>query len=422
MKKIKFVLLVICLLALNVKADMGPPFVVSYKAMITNPNGAECYTYDGKKEGKIIPYKTVFEIDNEMSNGLISVYNDNYSCYVKYQDLGAMSSSFDINNQSVEKKEPTRAIILAKGGLNMRKGPATSYGKVITIPENTVVTLTHKAGTYWFYTSYGGKSGWITGMNGYFGIDEPKILFSNKAIDIYNSSKKKIGTIPANTEITDYVKLITYYDDYRYYVVYNNIKGYILDEPYYKVETTGKIRLLRDYDIKDSNGNPIRKLVKGKELDYDYLGYDYFGDVVLVKEKNNYIAIAKSEMISENMVDNFEYLADDKIKDKERGYIGEGIFGEEIIAKTEELKKEVQEEPVIENEHQFSNKEIIIIALLSGILIALVILVIIKLVNKKNKYVVIPSKEFSEKEPEIDSNLKKRDVLETSTEKDENNN
>ena len=80
MKKIKLVLLlVISLFIGNAKADMGAPSVISYKAMITNANGAQCYEYDGKKKDIIIPYKTIFTVYDDVNNGYIYVYNESYS-------------------------------------------------------------------------------------------------------------------------------------------------------------------------------------------------------------------------------------------------------------------------------------------------------------------------------------------------------
>ena len=404
MKKFKLmVVLVICLFISNVKADMGPPVVISYKAMITNKDGAYCYE-DGKKTDKVIPYKTIFEVYDEVNNGYIFVHNDNYDCNIKSSDLSAINHEFDISNKEVQSITPIKAIILANGGLNMRSGPATSYAKIITIPQYTIVTLKLQAGTYWYYTEYNGHSGWITGMRGYFGVESNEVLISDKILNIYNSNGKEVGKIPANTEITNYLKLPTYYpNEYRYYVVYNDIKGYLEDNNiYYKIEPEGKIKLINDIDIKDSNGNPIKKLTKGQELVYDYQDYNTDQTMIGVhlKEKNDFAYIDTA---------NFEYVIKGKPKVKEKGYLGEGLFGEVKEERNEEPKNEVTEvdEKTKEKESFFDSLTEIqkmILGFVAGIIFGLTIFVIVKLVLKKRNSKQLSYDVVNENKSDIDMN------------------
>ena len=397
MKKIKLMLvLVICLFIHNVKADMGPPSVITYKAMITNKDGAYCYE-DGKKTDVIIPYKTIFEVYYEVDDGYL--YVSTYNCNIKSQDISAISHDFDINNKDVEAITPVKAIILAKGGLNMRSGPSTFYDKIITIPQYTVVTLKLHAGTYWYYTEYNGHSGWITGMHGYFGYDGKEVLVSDRELNIYDGNGKTIGKIPPMTEITDYLVLATYYpSEHGYYIIYNGIKGYIdSDVPgvidgydniiYNKVEPEGKIRLLKDIDIYNDYGNVIKKLTKNQELTYDCQRWEKYH----LKEYNVFSYLQDGD---------FEYIVEGKTKVKDRGYIGEGLFGEQKIERitdiqdeninsetSEKIEENVKNETSekIEENSGMNTSEIIIISLLACIFLSLTILVIIKLINSKKK-------------------------------------
>lgn len=52
-------------------------------------------------------------------------------------------------------------VITANSGLNMRSGAGTSYSCVAAIPCNRVVTITCESNG-WGYTTYNGKSGWIS--------------------------------------------------------------------------------------------------------------------------------------------------------------------------------------------------------------------------------------------------------------------
>ena len=372
MKKIKFIILCfVCLIVLNVKADMGAPAIITYKAMITNKDGAYCYI-DGKKTDTVIPYKTVFEVYNDVYNGYVYISNSQYNCDVKSSDLSALSNDFDINNSEVESITPVKAIVLAKGGLNMRKGPAVSYSKMLTIPQYSVVTLKLKAGTFWYYTEYNGKSGWITGMDNYLGIENNKVLIENKDVNIFDSKEKIIGKIPANTEVTDYVDLVGYpYYSYAHYVNYNGVKGY-LNEMMLKTETSGKIKIVKDVNIVDEEGHPVKKILANNIFTYD-MKFDGMG--LYLNEDKTLVYLD---------TDQYEYIEEAKLKVKEKGYLGEGLFGEEKVAKVEEDK------PIETISDEAKNKtintsEIIIISLLAGIFLALTALVCIKLINSKKK-------------------------------------
>ena len=201
MKKSKLLIICfICMFVFNVKADMGPPMVASHEVMITNKNGAICYD-NGKKTKTVIPYGETFIINMDVSDGYIYVNYKDKGCDVKSSDISSKTQKFDMNNKEVEKITPVKGIILAKTGLNMRKGPSVTYSKIMTIPKNAIVKLTHKSGTYWYYAEYNGTSGWITGMDGYFGYDGKEVLYSPEPMKIYSTYDKKavIGKIPANT-------------------------------------------------------------------------------------------------------------------------------------------------------------------------------------------------------------------------------
>ena len=378
MKNIKIIVfLLICMLFVNVKADMGPPMITRHEVMVTNKKGAKCYNTNSKKD-IIIPYGTTFMIDTDINNGYIYVQNDDYSCDVKSSDISSKTQKFSLDDKSVEKITPVKAIILSSNGLNMRKGPSVTFSKIITIPSKAIVKLTHKAGDYWYYCEYKDYSGWITGMNGYFGYDGKGTLISYEAMKIYSTYDKKavLGKIPANTEITDYINLVSRSEyDIAHYVIYNGTVGYV-EKMMYKTNGTGKIKLIKDFEVTSDIGEPIKKLTP-QELEYNMIGS--YGKFYL-KDKKIEAYIPE---------DYYEYVNKVNVLNKEKGYVGEGLFGE---AKEERLREETNEESTeietkdLKEPTSVNAKDIIIICLLSGIFIALTILVIIKLVNnKKNK-------------------------------------
>ena len=377
MKRIRLLIIsLVCLFAINVKADELPT-IISHKVMVTNKEGTVCYK-DGEKTDKTIPYKTMLIVNYDINGNYINVTNDDYDCDVKFSDVSANTQKFSLDTKGVEKINTVRAIVLPSSGLNMRIGPSVTYSKVTIIPQNAIVTLTHKAGTYWYYTEYNDKTGWITAMNNYLGFDSNKVLINYEKTNIYNSKGTSIlGSIPVNTEITDYVLLPTDNNGFKYYVKYNNITGYIKDM-LYKTNGTGKIKLIKDVELKDANGNPIKRMTSGTELEY-----------TMVSENGFYFPDRKTVINLES--DDFEYINETKQLVKDKGYLGEGIFGEEKQERIEETPTPEPEtvEENTEEKNGMSTRDIIIICLLGGIFLALTAIVIIKLVNGKKKEAIV---------------------------------
>ena len=376
MKKYLLLFLTIfCLFIINVKADELPT-IIAHKVMVTNKEGTVCYK-DGSKTEKIIPYKTMLMVNYDINGSYINVINDDYDCDVKYSDVSANTQKFSLDTNGVEKINTIRAMVLPSTGLNMRIGPSVTYSKIITVPQNTIINLNYKAGTYWYFTEYNDKSGWVTAMNNYLGFDYDKVLINYEKTKIYSSNGQTvIASILENTEITDYIKLDSNKEDgFKYYVSYNGTKGYIKDM-LYKTNGTGKIKLTKDVDIKDENGKPIKKMTVGSELEYTMVSDNSF----YFPDKNVKLSIPS---------DSYEFIYEAKPLVKEKGYIGEGIFGEEkmereVVTPTPEPEKDNKKED------SSNTKDIIIICLLAGIFISLTAIVVIKLINsKKNKPVVI---------------------------------
>ena len=184
-KYLSLLLFLILSITLNVKADMGPPSIAKFELVVSNKNGATCYEEKNNSfvaTNKKIAYNKIVYLEYKQSNDYysISLKNENIEggCILKVSDLSLKNSSFSQNNAEVNKITPVNAIVLAGGGLNLRKGPSTLYSKVTLVPEKTVLKLTHNAGSYWYYTEYNGKSGWVTAEQGYLGLDSDYVLIN----------------------------------------------------------------------------------------------------------------------------------------------------------------------------------------------------------------------------------------------------
>ena len=422
-------LIVLCLEIINVKADAGPPMVAEYEVIVTNKDGAACYSYGNNhklvKTDKKVAFGTVFTVYSEIDNGYLYVNGSDGCDYIYIKDFSAKKDSFDVNSNNVEKITPVKAVILAKGGLNLRKGPSVAYSKIITIPQYKVVTLKYRTGSFWYYAEYNGKSGWITGINQYFGFDNDKILYSYKDINIVDNNEKVIGKIPALTEITDYIELVYgNYDDNNnlaYYVNYNGVKGYIGGVwNSISFKTNGQIKLLADANLY-SNGKVTKTVKKGQTFNYSIYdfeevdttnGIDWYNIFYLPTEKG-YVRLLNNEDKKE-----FEIINEGEPLKKTKGFIGEGLFGE---AKTQETNNEVdnpkpnKDEPTTTPTQTSSNdskktlsNEMIIICVLGTVILALTVVIIILLVNKKKDKTVVTKDNTERKNEENNKDLEEK--------------
>ncbi len=388
MKKVLSLLIIVFVFCfmVNVKADMGPPNVIKYYVTVVNKSGAQCYEMgnSGKyeKSDKIVPYGTTLYVADEVVNGkYVYVYNDesSISCLAPLSDVMIKNDSFDIKTEGVEKIEPVKAIIFADGGLNLRKGPAMSYGRIVTIPQYTVITISYKAGSYWYYTDYNGQKGWISGINQYFGYDGNDVLYDNVDTSIYDSKGEVIGTIPKLTEVTDYVNVVDY-RSYAHYVNYNGIKGYVYKMP---SKVDGELKVIGDKYVYEGN-KVIGKVNNGETVKYSIIKLGVYNT-----PNEIYSDSLKGVLKLSNNDDNkkeYTVVKENSVK-KLKGYIGEGLFGEKKEEK-QEVVNDV-EPPVIEDSKQEKNSsttELILICVLCSIIGALTCFVVIKLVNmRKNK-------------------------------------
>ena len=421
MKKI-FTFLLICFITLGiipVKADMGPPIIAEYEIIITNKDGAACYEYNtqGKivKGTKTVEYGKTFTVYFEIENGYINT-SDDECLLVKTADAKPKKEKFDLNSERVTELKSVKAVILAKGGLNLRKGPATAYNKITTIPQYTTVTLTHQAGTFWFYTEYKGNKGWISGINSYLGYNDDNILISMEDTPIKDNNGKTIATIPALTEITNYIKLVDY-DNPAYYVNYNGKTGYVSTM---NLKVEGKIKLLQDIDLHQGK-KILKKLSKGNTYDISIVNYDYDEEKYYIPSENGYIVFNLSNNDEKN-ANKIEIVKEPTSIKKTTGFIGEGLFGEEKTEKidkapytTVETETEINEEsnePIATNQPTKNpSKEIIIICVLGAIILVLTAIITILLINKKPKQVIVKEEVKPEinKEHEVNEDKEKSD-------------
>lgn len=95
-----------------------------------------------------------------------------------------------LGRPSTEKSVNYQVVITTTAGLNMRSQANSSSSKLTAIPYNKVVTVT-KESNGWGYTSYGGKSGWIS-LSYTAKYTAPKYSSTNLSQALYKNSSAKI--------------------------------------------------------------------------------------------------------------------------------------------------------------------------------------------------------------------------------------
>ena len=136
---------------------------------------------------------------------------------------------YELSDEDKIGKEIDLMVVETKG-IEMYKGPSYYYDKSnVTIPVGTKLKTQYRMGSFWYYVTYNGVSGYISSEhktivnnedeiqdNKLFTIDNSDILvFSVKSVEAEEESKV-VGTIPANTLVdvywsTDYDRVVPHH-------------------------------------------------------------------------------------------------------------------------------------------------------------------------------------------------------------------
>ena len=228
MKKIINVFIVILfVLTLTVKADSGGPMFPTVSAEVKN-NNVKCYdSYDLKGEAPVTLNKGQV-ISVRYVDGKRYEYTEKEYCYVDANDLIVGQRKYEMTAED-KLSEPKDLLIVDPNGAQMYSGPLTEYSKVdMVIPTGTIIKTHYQIGSLWYYVTYNEVSGYITSMKNAIVhklSNEPSgKLYTVDDMDMDGFDGKKVGTIPALTEITDYWST----DDTRQvYLTYNEVSGFI---------------------------------------------------------------------------------------------------------------------------------------------------------------------------------------------------
>lgn len=397
---IRVLLLLILLIPLSVKADMGSPMVAPYEVVPASENGAPYYDYDYDEETEEIVYyevgmipaeskvKVSFEMEDDgIIYGAFEMAEAYY--YINLNDFMKIDTTYKIDTEWYDSKVNYKGIILSSEGAEMKKGPSIMYNGIgTTIPVGAEVQVTVEHGEEspsWVYVTYNGKKGWISILNGAVGLegDDHEYIEFYKEIDVYedlnDENLKRIGSINGYEKIYNFYELDAW--SFGYYVEHNGLKGYISDsyriyeysEPYeFQFETEVAIRENPNKGAKVLARIPKMEKVKGFKFvetnDEPYWWYyvEYNGVSGWVPEENIYYGEEEPEIDPE----------------------GPAINPDRTTTTTKKVDKGNKKEDK-DNEKSFSATEVVILCVGTAFVVAATAIVTILLVNKKKKTKVV---------------------------------
>lgn len=375
-------------------ADMGAPELREFEIVVINNNGVDYYDYKGDIKGHLDKNDTVlvlYEYDGQYTIGKKASRNG----YEFNETIGYINS-LDGFSLAEDEVDPTKlpddasitkydeyrsAIVYAKDGVDVYKGPSDVYDKVGHINKDTVLSYKYAVETYDnvtnIYISNKDVKGWVE-------ILDKKVLIENDTQYIFrNDVNTECGTIPKNSITTPKYKTDSW--SHSTLFEYNDCKflyDAFRDEDVFAVYPNN-YKTLKDitlYETSDSNSKEVGTVPSGSEIIILSSG-DYFNDTQNIKY------IKYDELTGWAIVDDesLEYISENDEK---------GIT-EDTIKITEEEK---QDEDIKPNKKPiFSINAFIIVIIVSTFILVLTGVIIAILVNRTSKNKKIESKKEEEK-------------------------
>ena len=385
---LKSLLLILMMFPILVHADMGAPSTIPYDIIITKEGGIDYYNdFNYQKVVGHLNKDDVATVIMEYDDMTIIQINDQ-GYYIKKEGIIAKEEEISPLAYGVRKQAKIqKALVNDKNGVQIKKGPASIYDVVGTIPYNTELTWQYyidAEGMTYIYAEYNGLKGWVSILN------KGVLLESKKPYLFERDKKTECGIIPANT-----VMYSNYHSDMWSRTIYFTYQNCFFDNSIYE-------------DIKEVNDNVnIIQLSKETSL-YEYID---------VTSGKTLATIPKDAKVTEivNATERGDYFTTLFVKYQDKyGWImldGEDINNTKETANSKEYIEELlvdksqSEEPAKEQpnpapkeepsptsteqptaqEETLKVEEIIIMSVIAGIGIGATALGLIILLNKNKK-------------------------------------
>lgn len=362
-KFLSLIVIAIAFTAMGVRADMGAPSTKSYKAEVTNPDGARLYVWDSKANKSVessekIPYGTELNVVFEYE-GMVSIENQNGT--IRIEDISPVSETYEVKDSELSTQKIEALTLQA---VEIKKGPAEAYkgtGKTIEKGKMAIIRFFADGNNPWAYVEFEGTEGFINILSGVVAYNPQNVSgLINKNIVLKNPFNERESEIKANTEIDFRIYQLDPWSR-SYYVSYGDNAGVVsYDDITYK-DYKSIYKTTKTLDLHES-------LVENSKI-------------VGTIEANT---VLKDAYVKSEYGDIYIYVAD-------RGWIfttfekGEVEISENVdyVPPQEEPKKEIDTD---KNASEIKNPmELMYICIAVAVIVSLTGVVTLALINKKSK-------------------------------------
>jgi len=389
MKKMIYLIVGILLFVpLFVKADMGSPMIIEYKASVTNPDGAQFYKYDWENNkyilsGKSLSYGTEVTVMYE-EKGRASLKN--YDDYVKIEDITSIEKEYSVTLKDLQASKD--AIVLKDR--EIKTGPAEGYsgtGVIIAAGTNIKIRFFKLDGyeNPWVYVEYNNTKGFIDILEASVAYDTSEAVEIDRMINknakiVDPATSKVVGTIKTNTIISDKLLVVDPWS-HSYYLTYNGVSGIV---SYYdfvdKEEKTEKYKLTQKYDLHETSeeeSKVIKTLDSDTVFDTDYIYWD----------KGYYAIYYESGNVKGWIIPRCKEGAEDEFIGIEKVTGSNAEQSQDVEYSSEEPKQDTEEKNEEVNSEVKATKpnETLYICIGGAVILCLTAVVIVILINRKKK-------------------------------------
>lgn len=250
-KLLKVLLLIVLIIPVIAKADMGAPEIIEYEAVVVKEGGVDYYWYEGNeyqvsghldKETKV---RVFFDSINDGITYLYACKNDDEPCfYVKAIDVLPQEGPVSPEQSQVHKLSEPNEFWVVVDEVEVREGPSAAYKSVGTLKKGYKGKYRYILSSH-IYVEEDGLKGWVEMIN------KQVLTKSHSNYIVKYNLKTECGTIPENTIVEspwaatawDGVSLIKYKDCETYVNTFKSSVLYSIRYDYYQeiVVGTGKI-------------------------------------------------------------------------------------------------------------------------------------------------------------------------------------
>ena len=366
---------------ISVKADMSAPEMREFEIEVIDPEGVDYYNYKNEVAGHLNKGDRVYVMYDYNGKYTLGISITKYGVESK-ESIGDVNSldgfeivedtvdpTIKLEDKNIKKFDTTqKAIVYAKDGVDVYKGPSDVYEKVGHIEKGTRLTYKYaitgyegSTGMTYIYITYGDINGWISILKG-------SVLVENDTQYVFREDvETECGVIPGNTVTTPIYKTdqwthkaVFKYNDCE--VLLNTLK----DDKVLSIYSGSYIakKDLNIYKTSDKSSEIIGTIPAGSEFKY-LAGLDYSIDGPTQYFKYN-------DIIGWNFdsYDSYEYVFDE-----EPTRIEDTLIIEE--------ENNIEEESTPNKKPIFSINMFIIVCFVASAILVTTGLVIAILVNRK---------------------------------------